>query len=148
MLSYVDICPSKEAAMRQVRTVVDLGVVVRAARRRANWTQAELAERAGVSRQWVVALESGQAARAELGRVLSVLAALDLPMTFPDLASKDQSTDSRPRRIVAPNRAAKRRTPMSPEPDDVQDRPWLDLDSHLASFTANRRPGTDHELEP
>jgi HTH-type transcriptional regulator / antitoxin HipB len=134
--------------MLQVRTVVDLGVVVRAARRRANRTQAELAERAGVSRQWVVALESGQAARAELGRVMSVLAALDLPMTFPDLASRDQSTDSRPRHIVAPNRAAKPRTPISPEPVAVQDQPWLDLDSHLASFTADRPPGTDHEPGP
>ena len=103
--------------MRQVRTVADLGAVVRAARRDNKWTQAGLAQRAGVSRQWVVALESGQSARAELGRILAVLAALDLPMSFP-----------------APDRGEHRAAAPPPAQDDE---PWFDLNSHLASFTTD-----------
>lgn len=58
-----------------VRTARDLGAGVRDARLRSGWTQAELAERIGTSRQWVIALERGKPT-AELGRVLKAFAAL------------------------------------------------------------------------
>lgn len=44
-------------------------------------TQAELAERAGVSRRWLIALERGRGQRAELGKILDTLDALGLDLT-------------------------------------------------------------------
>lgn len=56
--------------------LVALGAAVRDARRARGWTQAELAERARVSRRFVIALERASSSRAELGRVLAVLRTL------------------------------------------------------------------------
>jgi y4mF family transcriptional regulator len=58
----------------------ELGAAIRAARRAQGLSQAELAERAGVGRQWLVAVEKGHE-RAEVGKVSAVLAALDLQLT-------------------------------------------------------------------
>lgn len=44
-------------------------------------TQQELARAAAVGRQWIVEIEGGKP-RAELGRVLQTLAALDLSLTI------------------------------------------------------------------
>ncbi|WP_134771955.1 helix-turn-helix transcriptional regulator [Ornithinimicrobium flavum] len=59
-------------------TVRDLGAAVRRARRVAGLSQQALADRAGVSRQWLSRLESGKGPSAELGKALDVLAALGL----------------------------------------------------------------------
>lgn len=59
-------------------TVRDLGAAVRRARRAAGLSQQALADRAGVSRQWLSRLESGKGPAAEMGKVLDVLAALGL----------------------------------------------------------------------
>jgi len=61
-------------------TVRDLGAAVRHRRREARLTQAMLAQRAGVSRQWLSGFESGKNPAVELGRVLDVLAALGLAL--------------------------------------------------------------------
>jgi y4mF family transcriptional regulator len=53
----------------------DVGASIRALRRSLGLTQAELAARAGVGRQWLVAVERGHE-RAEIGKVAAVLAAL------------------------------------------------------------------------
>ena len=53
-------------------------------------SQAELATRAGVSRQWVSELESGKRT-VEPGRALAVLSALDLAITFDDVVPADES---------------------------------------------------------
>ncbi|WGX97173.1 helix-turn-helix domain-containing protein [Nocardioides sp. L-11A] len=58
-------------------TVRDLGALVRAERHRQALTQAELADRIGVSREWVVRLEAGHP-RLEAQRVLDALAVLGL----------------------------------------------------------------------
>ncbi len=63
-------------------TVGDLGAAVRSARRAARLSQAALAERAGVSRQWLSRLETGSNPGAELRKVLDVLAALGLAVTL------------------------------------------------------------------
>jgi len=60
-----------------VRAPRDLGLLVREARRAMRWTQVSLADRAGVSREWVVALEKGGGG-AEMGRVLKTLHVLGL----------------------------------------------------------------------
>lgn len=59
-------------------TPAQLGAIVRGARQAADITQAELANRAGVSRRWLIALENGDGNGAEFGKILSTLAALGL----------------------------------------------------------------------
>jgi len=59
-----------------ITNVVELGAWVKAARRAAGMTQADLARKAGVARNSVIALEQGHCVRAELGKVFSVLGAL------------------------------------------------------------------------
>ena len=60
-----------------IRTPADLGAVIRERRRKLGLDQAELAQRIGVSRQWVVGIERGRA-RAELGLVLRALDSLGI----------------------------------------------------------------------
>ena len=65
----------------KIRTPLELGLVIRDRRRKLKLSQTELARKAGVGRQWVVAIEHGKS-RAELGLVLRTLSALDLPLTI------------------------------------------------------------------
>jgi HTH-type transcriptional regulator / antitoxin HipB len=55
-----------------LRTPRDIGLVLREARKRAKMNQADLAERLGVSRKWVVEAERGNSGAA-LGTVLRAL---------------------------------------------------------------------------
>jgi HTH-type transcriptional regulator/antitoxin HipB len=57
-------------------TVREFGAALRQARADAGLTQGELAERAGVSRRWVSAVETGARPGAELTRILAVAEAL------------------------------------------------------------------------
>lgn len=112
--------------------MAEFGAVVRETRRLRGWTQAELARHAGVSRRWIIALESGQVGGAEFGRVLAVLSALDIGVALsPAVASSDAAGDS----VPAPATRPPRREPIAPEPS-------LDLDAHLASFMIDdAKPG-------
>ncbi len=60
-----------------VRTPADLGTIIRERRRELGLGQAELAQRIGVSRQWIIGVERGRA-RAELGLVLRTLDTLGI----------------------------------------------------------------------
>lgn len=62
-------------------TPSQIGAAIRSARTRADLTQSELAERAGVSRRWLISVEQGQAERAELGKILDTLDTLGLELT-------------------------------------------------------------------
>jgi len=64
----------------RVRTPADFGALIRERRRGAGLDQATLAERVGVSRQWIVAVERGKAT-APIGLVLRTLAALGVELT-------------------------------------------------------------------
>lgn len=64
-----------------VNTPVDFGLMIRQARRARGMTQQQLARAAAVGRQWIVAIEAGKR-RAELGKVLQTLAALDLTLSI------------------------------------------------------------------
>ena len=80
----------------QIRTPLDLGLVIRDRRRKLELSQTELARKAGVGRQWIVAIEHGKS-RAELGLVLRTLAALGLPLTIaPDDHRLPSSDDMNP----------------------------------------------------
>ena len=65
----------------RIRTPVDFGLMIRQARRSRGMTQQQLARAAAVGRQWIVAVEAGKP-RAELGKVLQTLAALDLSLSI------------------------------------------------------------------
>lgn len=69
-----------------VRTPLDLGLILRDRRRKLGLSQGELAEKAGVGRQWLVAVEHGKA-RAEIGMVLRTLATLGLTLSVNGEAS-------------------------------------------------------------
>ena len=79
----------------QVRTPLDLGRAIRDRRRKLRLSQTELARKAGVGRQWVVAIEYGKP-RAELGLVLRTLSALDLPLTIDPGDRPPRSSDDIP----------------------------------------------------
>jgi transcriptional regulator with XRE-family HTH domain len=55
-----------------------LGAVVRSARERIGLSQRELAQQAGLERQWVVLLEGGRIGNPNFTNTLKVLAALGL----------------------------------------------------------------------
>lgn len=74
-----------------VRTAKDLGLLLRNRRRELKLSQAELATRIGVTRQWIIEIERGKP-RAEIGLLLSAVRALQL-----DLDIRNHSHPQRPR---------------------------------------------------
>ena len=58
----------------------DIGRVLHSARKERCWTQQQLADAAGVSRDWVVRVEQGNGP-VEVQRVLRALSALDMAMS-------------------------------------------------------------------
>ena len=64
----------------RIRAPLDLGLIIRARRRKLGLSQSALAEKVGVGRQWLVGVEHGKA-RAEVGLVLRTLAALHLELS-------------------------------------------------------------------
>ncbi len=66
-----------------LRSVAELGAAIRDRRRALGLSQQELAERAGVSRQWIVGVEAGHD-RAEVGLLLRTLRALDSTVFLDD----------------------------------------------------------------
>jgi y4mF family transcriptional regulator len=61
----------------KIRSIRDLAALVRGRRKDLGLSQAELAERAGVSRKWIYQFEAGKPT-AELRLILRVLDILDL----------------------------------------------------------------------
>lgn len=64
----------------RIRNPIDLGLIIRERRRKLQLDQRSLAEKVGVSRQWIIAVEKGKAG-AELGLVLKTVAALGLQLS-------------------------------------------------------------------
>jgi HTH-type transcriptional regulator/antitoxin HipB len=94
---------------------MQLGATIRAARSDRHWTQVELAERAGVGREWLVAVEGGRHSRAEVGMILRVLSALDVELY---VAPADPERD--------------REIARSPH--------YVDLDAHLEGMRLDATP--------
>lgn len=78
----------------RVQTLHQLANLVRSRRQLAGLTQAQLAERASVSRWWISEFESAKA-RAEIGLVMRVLAALDLSLDISPREETRAPTDDR-----------------------------------------------------
>ncbi|GIG20770.1 hypothetical protein Cch01nite_14940 [Cellulomonas chitinilytica] len=100
----------------RISSVRDLQVLVRARRRDLGITQQEAADRAGVSRKWLVNFESGTASAVELSLVLRLFAALDLPLDVP--TSDEAEVDAEP---------------------VGEDWDLVDLDDHLRRLTSETR---------
>ncbi|MGL5853362.1 MAG: helix-turn-helix domain-containing protein [Phycicoccus sp.] len=79
--------------MMQVRTTRQLGSAARAARRKLGLTQAQVAARLEVSRDWVVRLEQGHP-RLEAQRVLDALVVLGVPLELADEAPASAETST------------------------------------------------------
>jgi y4mF family transcriptional regulator len=69
----------------------ELGQLIRDRRKQLGISQAQLAERVGVSRHWVIALERGNTG-AELGLVLSALSAVGLRVDARRTEAADAAT--------------------------------------------------------
>ena len=76
------------ADMLNARSLPKLGTALRTLRRRRGWSQAELAAKAQVSRQWVIAVENGHTEGLETGRLMRVLDALDASLVVRDDAPR------------------------------------------------------------
>jgi HTH-type transcriptional regulator/antitoxin HipB len=63
--------------VRPASTPREIGLVIRRARRDKGWSQAELADRAGVGRPWLSELERGKP-NAQVGRIMAVIRALGM----------------------------------------------------------------------
>ena len=86
------VCYDVRMKRKFLHTPQRLGVVVREERQELGITQNDLAQRAGVGRRFVVELEAGHE-RAELGKVLAVLSALNIrPLALPDPPSVPSNT--------------------------------------------------------
>jgi HTH-type transcriptional regulator / antitoxin HipB len=96
----------------RVQSPADLGLAIRERRKALKLDQRTLAERVGVSRQWIIEIEHGKPG-AELGLVLRTLRELDIQL--------DATTET-------PSAPPKRKRPTAP-----------DLDAIVTRFTARRK---------
>lgn len=78
----------------RIRTPEDLAAVIREARRQQGIDQALLARRAGVSRQWLIAVEQGKPTAA-LGLVLRTLNALAIDLNAGGEPPRDANESGR-----------------------------------------------------
>ncbi|WP_246169274.1 helix-turn-helix transcriptional regulator [Actinotalea subterranea] len=76
---------------RPAQNALEIGAALRDARAAKGWTQAHLAEAAGVSRQLVVGVERGKRPGTELSRVLSIARALGLGVALTPLPAGDRT---------------------------------------------------------
>jgi HTH-type transcriptional regulator / antitoxin HipB len=74
--------------MIPVRDLKDLGAVIRERRRRLHLSQQALADRVGVSRQWIIEAEHGKP-RAPVGLVLRTLDALGMNLAIEEARPDD-----------------------------------------------------------
>ena len=83
-----------DMARTTLRTVSDIGKLIRAKRRALGLDQAELAERARVSRLWVNEVEAGKPG-AGIARIMRTLAVLDLRLVAEDREPESTTDKSR-----------------------------------------------------
>lgn len=77
----------------KLRTVRDVAVVIRDRRKGLGWTQAQLATKIGVGREWVIQCEKGKST-VEWGIVFRALRALGLAVELtPEVEDADSSQD-------------------------------------------------------
>lgn len=72
-----------------IHSARELGALIRSRRQQRAWTQADLAEKAGVSALWVSQLERGKAT-AQFGLILQTLKILGLALSIDDSGEKEK----------------------------------------------------------
>jgi len=82
----------------------DVGLLIRDQRLKLGLDQRELAERVGVSRQWVVEIEKGKP-RAEMGLVLRALTALGLQLDIRTVDVKGPAASASRSKVGTDSRA-------------------------------------------
>ena len=92
----------------RIRTPIDLGAVIRDRRRRLQLDQKSLADKVGVSRQWIVEVEKGKP-RAEIGLVLRTIEALGINLAVDEPRRVTDQTSPPPVDIDAIITAARQR---------------------------------------
>jgi HTH-type transcriptional regulator / antitoxin HipB len=75
-----------------LKTTQDVATAVRQARKERGLTQAQLAQRAGVGRDWLVRLEKGNP-RLELSKVLDTFTALGLSLSVEAMPTHESEPD-------------------------------------------------------
>ena len=76
----------------EVQSVRELAAVIRALRREKGWSQATLANAAGVGREWIIHLEKARST-VELGLVMGTLKALGVRLSIEPQASINPAID-------------------------------------------------------
>jgi len=79
----------------RIRTPTDLGAIIRDRRTKLGLDQKSLAEKVGVSRQWIVEVEKGKP-RAEIGLILRTIEALGIPLAAGDTEKTKGSSGPSP----------------------------------------------------
>lgn len=95
-----------------VRTATDIGAFIRDRRKKQKLDQAELAEKVGVNRRWVLEVERGKP-RAEIGLVLKTLNALGLTLSIETDAIKDHAVGQEVEMIDIDDVVARAKRPKS-----------------------------------
>lgn len=90
----------------RIQTPADLGLTIRDRRKKMGLAQQTLADRVGVSRQWVVEVEAGKS-RAEIGLILRTLRELGIQLDA---------------KSALPADAGKRRNQKAPDLDRIVER--------------------------
>lgn len=80
----------------RIQTPADLGLTIRDRRKQMGLAQQTLADRVGVSRQWIVEVEAGKS-RAEIGLILRTLRELGVQLDVKSELPPDSSKPSRTR---------------------------------------------------
>ena len=85
----------------RIRHIDDFGAIARQRRRDLGLSQAEVASRAGVTRQWLVRFEQGNS-EVSLSKVFSVLTELELLVKAEPVESNESSTAATQRTFSIP----------------------------------------------
>lgn len=104
MLTYCHIMDS-----RRVTGTSGVGAAIREARLDRGLTQAQLAKRAQVSREWLSGVERGERMGAELAKILRVFDSLELTLT---VSPREQATPVDPTPMPLPSQKAPGSTPL------------------------------------
>ena len=79
----------------RIRTPKELGALIRDRRRKLHLDQNSLAQKVGVSRQWIVEVEKGKP-RAEIGLLLKTINELEIRLTAENDSSPGRTKDGNP----------------------------------------------------
>lgn len=103
----------KEALGMQIKTMGDIGALVRSARTARGMTQADLAEQLHMGRDWVVRLEKGHP-RLEAQRVLDALRVIGVTLEATAPETETGSPRKRDHKAAAQKPKPKRAAPSDP----------------------------------